>query len=282
MRKVIIGLVILSGVFFAVVGIIIILVLQKAKEIDFTTIEDDTEVVVDDTGAEDEEEIPEDNEPTDLPGTEVRPSEELEGDQIFDEDFETALMKARYSYGNDSSCISGDAISGFGAPIIADLDEGDIADLKARLATILDSDSSAEALYTALATINKPVSRLCVVSDDLTVVLTRMYFPTTDGGTQYRYDLFVLPKDVFDEFEVESGDALYGGTDTSLVLWRDIDDSSINELPAVAVISEDAFSIKTWDVYSIDTFFGEFDHIESCGVTAVGGVKKMACGKIYE
>lgn len=269
MRKVIIALVILSGVFFAVLAIILVLVLQKAKEIDWTSIEVDTTETV----------TPDDSE---LPGTEARPAVELEEERIFDEDFETPLMMARAELGNDEACISGEAISGFsGNPVIADLDSEERTELVDRLERVLASNEDTEALTTALETLQKPLHRLCVVSDDLAVALTRINFPMTDGEVQYRYDLAILPKDVFDEFSVEEGDTLYGGVDSSLVLWSDIDDSSINELPAVALYEESEFTIRTWDVYSIDTFFGEFDHIESCGVTAVGGIKKIACDKIY-
>ncbi len=270
MRKVIIALVILSGIFFASLAIILVLVLQKAKEIDWTSTEVDTTETV----------TPDDSE---LPGTGTRPSAELEQEQIFDEDFETPLMMARAELGNDEACISGEAISGFsGNPVIAELDSEERAELVDRLESILSSGEDAEALTVALETLRKPLYRLCVVSDDLAVALTRINFPMTDGDTQYRYDLAVLPKDVFDEFSVEEGDTLYGSVDSSLALWADIDDSSINELPAVALYEDSEFTIRTWDVYSIDTFFGEFDHIESCGITAVGGVKKIACEKIYE
>ncbi len=279
MRKVIIGLVILSGVFFAVLAIILVLVLQKAKEIDWTSLGQtettDTRLMPPEDPDEGRIGFPEGS---DLPGTETD-----SGAGIYDEDFETALMKRRLSLGNDQSCISGEAISGFsGDPIIGDLDAEARTELVSRLESVLASEEDAEALTITLETLRKPLHRLCVVSDDLAVALTRINFPMTDGEVQYRYDLVILPKDVFDEFSVEEGDTLYGGVDSSVVLWADIDDSSINELPAVAIFEDGEFTIRTWDVYSIDTFFGEFDHIESCGVTAVGGVKKIACDKIYE
>jgi hypothetical protein len=247
---------------------------QDGDQLDAVTTEETDGVTAIETDAQPE--------PTDLPGTETEPSDDLDGSTIFDDDHETALMERRFDLVNTTNCLSGYALSGFGNPIYADLTEGDYADAKARFTTLLGSAEAAENLHLSLMGIEKPIARMCINANEV-VLVTSMYSPNlATGGSQTRHDLYILPRDVFDEFDVETGDVVYSRPGQSMVLWSDIDPSSISTVPAIMIFEEGTDTMDSWLVYSIDTFFGKLDLIESCEVAAVGGVKKLACDKIYQ